>query len=310
MMITPQEATPVSQIWRKTVCLVCVVMLAFGSMAYGVDVKTNEATRLYSKPSTSSASVMLPKGTTLAMSDAQNGWAKVTLKGVTGYVPVKYLNSKNRAVAYVNKSAYIYAEASTSSGKKKIKVNSKVYVVGVSGDFCRVENKSGSARGYILTSCLSSKKVKVDAGNAASFESGAWKSKVVKLNWYDGGSDVLKKGEHGYIYDIDTGIAVHIKRMGGSSHADCEPVSRSDTARLLKIAGGSFDWDAHAAILYADGKFVACSINTKPHGSQTITGNGYDGQFCLHMTGSKTHESDSVSADHQKAIERAYNWAH
>ena len=299
-----------SHICRKVLCLVCVILLAFGSLAYAVDVKTNEATKFYNKPSTSSASVNLPKGTTLTMTDASKGWAKVTLKGVTGYVPVKYLNSQTRAVAYVNKATYIYADASTSSGKKKVKVNSKVYVVGVSGDFCRVENKSGSARGYILTSCLSSKKVKVNTADSPSFGSGAWKSKVVKLNWFDGGSSVLKKGDHGYIYDIDTGIVVHIKRMGGTNHADCEPVSRSDTSKLLKIAGGTFDWDCHAVILYADGKFVACSINTKPHGDQTITSNGYDGQFCLHMVGSKTHESDSVSADHQKAIERAYKWAH
>lgn len=299
-----------SHIWKKILCLVSIIMLAFGSLAYGVDVKTNADVKMYSKPSTSSASVKLPKGTTLSMSDASDGWAKVTLKGVTGYVPVKYLNSKTRATAYVNKGTYIYAEASTSSSKKKVKVNSKVYVVGVSGDFCRVENKSGSATGYILTSCLSSKKVKASAGESGSFSSGAWKSKVVKLSWSNGGSSVLKKGEYGYIYDIESGIVVHIKRMGGSSHADCEPVSRSDTAKLLKIAGGSFDWDAHAVILYAGGKFVACSINTKPHGDQTITSNGYDGQFCLHMVGSKTHESDSVSEAHQKAIEKAYKWAH
>ena len=297
-----------SHICRKILCLIVPLMLAFGSLAYGVDVKTNTATKFYSAPSTSSASVKLPKGATLSMSDTSKGWAKVTLKGVTGYVPLKYLNSKTRTVAYVNKNTYIYVGASTASGKKKVKVNSKVYVVGVSGDFCRVENKSGSATGYILSSCLSSKKVKASAGDG-SF-GGAWKSKVVRLNWYDGGSSILKKGEHGYIYDIDTGIVVHIKRAGGSGHADCEPVSRSDTAKLLKIAGGSFDWDSHAVILYADGRFVACSINTKPHGEQSITANGYDGQFCLYMTGSKTHEGDSVSADHQKAIERAYNWAH
>ena len=298
-----------SHIFVKTLCLVVLLTLCLGSLAYGVDVRTNTATKFYSSPSTSSASVKLPKGTTLNMSDASGGWAKVSLKGVTGYVPVKYLNSKNRTVAYVNKGTYIYASASTSASKKKVKVNSKVYVVGVSGDFCRVENKSGSATGYILTSCLSSKKVKASS-DSASFSSGTWKSRVTKTDWNEGGSSVLGKGEYGYIYDIDTGIVVHIKRMGGTNHADCEPSSRSDTAKLLKIAGGSFDWEAHSVILYADGKFVACSINTKPHGDQTITSNGYDGQFCLHMAGSKTHESDTTNVDHQKAVDRAYSWAH
>ena len=47
-----------------------------------------------------------------------------------------------------------------------------------------------------------------------------------------------------------------------------------------------------------------------PHGDQTITDNGYDGQFCLHMIDSKTHGSDTVNTEHQKAIRMAYNWAH
>ena len=228
-----------SHILRKSLCLTVLLLLTLGSLAYGVDVKTNTATKFYSAPSTSSASVKVPKGTSMSMSESSNGWAKVSLKGVTGYVPVKYLNSKTRAVAYVSQGTYIYAEASTSSGKKKVKVNSKVYVVGVSGDFCRVENKSGSATGYILTSCLSSKKVKASAGDASGLSGGAWKSRVAKLNWYDGGSSVLDTGDYGYIYDIDTGIVVKIKRMGGHGHADCEPASRSDTAKLRKIAGGS-----------------------------------------------------------------------
>ena len=38
--------------------------------------------------------------------------------------------------------------------------------------------------------------------------------------------------------------------------------------------------------------------------------NNYDGQFCLHMVGSKTHGSDSVNSEHQSAIRKAYNWAH
>ena len=55
---------------------------------------------------------------------------------------------------------------------------------------------------------------------------------------------------------------------------------------------------------------MACSFNTKIHGDQTITDNGYDGQFCLHMVGSKTHGEQEVRADHQSAIEKAYRWAH
>ena len=139
--------------------------------------------------------------------------------------------------------------------------------------------------------------------------SGSWKSKVVALNWYEGGSKVLKKGKYGYLYDVKSGIYLKIKRMGGSAHADVEPATMSDTAKLKKLSGG-YSWKRRPGILYAGGKFVACSFATEPHGDQTIRDNGYDGQFCLHMLGSKTHGSDNVDADHQSAVKKAYNWAH
>ena len=43
---------------------------------------------------------------------------------------------------------------------------------------------------------------------------------------------------------------------------------------------------------------------------QTITNNGYDGQFCLHMVNSKTHGTGKVNPNHQACINKAYKWAH
>ena len=146
-----------------------------------------------------------------------------------------------------------------------------------------------------------------DTSDFTLTRSGGWKSRVVAMKWYDGGSSVLDKGDYGALYDIETGMKVKIKRMGGSSHADVEPATKSDTAKLKKMG---YSWDRRPGILYSDGKFVACSFATQPHGHQTISKNGYHGQFCLHMVGSKTHGSDHVDADHQAAIKRAYKWAH
>ena len=134
-----------------------------------------------------------------------------------------------------------------------------------------------------------------------------WKGKVKALDWYHGGSKVLKKGGYGYLYDVKSGIYFKIKRMGGSAHADCEPATKADTAKMKKLG---YSYKRRAGILYAGGKFVAVSFTTQPHGDQTLTSNGYNGQFCLHMVGSRTHGSDKVDEDHQAAIEKAYDWAH
>ena len=204
--------------------------------------------------------------------------------------------------AYTNKETYVYKKASTASTKVLVAVNTKVIVTGSSGSFYKVQNASGTYTGYILKTCVSTSKT--------TAKSASWKSKVVKLDWFKGGSSVLKKGAYGYIYDIDTGITVRIKRMGGTNHADVEPATAADTAKLLRVAGGKFSWDSHAVILNAGGKYVACGINTMPHGSQTIKSNNYNGQFCLHMVNSRTHGTDTVNVNHKASINRAYNWAH
>lgn len=294
--------------FRKQLCalLAVALILCCGATAFGTSVKVNsDAARLYKSASSSSDSVPLEKGLSLTLKDASGDWGKVSYKGVTGYVPLKYLNSGSRYTAYISKDTHIYKSASSSSDKASISANTKVYVVGVSGDYLRVQNASGSATGYVPADCVSRSK-----GASASSGSGSWKSKVVKLDWFDGGKSVLDTGDYGYLYDIRTGTTLRVKRMGGHNHADLEPATASDTAKLKKIAGGSFSWDCIPVILRADGKYVACSINTMPHGDQTISSNGYDGQFCLHMVNSLTHETESVNKEHQAAIDKAYSWAH
>ena len=283
------------------VALLAVVVCPAMALAANAKVNSSSA-RVYKSASTSSASVKMKKGTKLTVKAVRGSWAMVTMNGHTGYMPVQYLDSTTRYKAYISKNTYVYKSASTSSAKAGIAKNTAVYVVGVSGDFYRVQNSNGSRTGYVKSGCLSRSQ---SGGSKASA-----KSAVEKTDWFKGGSKVLKKGSYGYIYDIKTGIKVKIKRMGGHNHADVEPATAADTRKLLKIAGGKWSWDAHAVILMAGGKCVACSINTMPHGDQTITDNGYDGQFCLHMSGSLTHASGKLNKYHQKAIKAAYDWAH
>ena len=137
-----------------------------------------------------------------------------------------------------------------------------------------------------------------------------WKSKVEKVDWFKGGSKVLRRGGYAQIYDIDSGITLRIKRKGGTNHADVEPATAADTAKLRKVAGGQFSWKSHAVVLICHGRYIAAGINTKPHGEQTIKDNDFPGQFCLHLTNSRTHGTDKVNAAHQASIDRAYRWAH
>lgn len=300
-------------IFRRCLIATLIVMLAVtgfsSALAKSISVKVNTNTKVYASPSTSSKSLSMKKGLKLSLTGISGNWARVKYKGVTGYCNLACLNTTTRYAGYISKKTYIYKSASTTSTKKALDVNTKVYVIGKSGDFYRVQNASGSVTGYVKTGCVS--KIKVATNTTTNTKPVSYyKSKVVKMDWFSGGQDVLKKGSYGYIYDIGSGQTIKIKRMGGSNHADIEPATASDTAKLKAACGGTFSWDSRPVILIAGGKYVACAINTMPHGSQTITTNNYDGQFCLHMIGSKTHGTNCVNEVHQDAIEDAYNWAH
>jgi len=298
---------------QKIICMIMVLALGMSAastaMAMSIGAVINASSvRVYQSASTSSRSVTLSKGTTVTVTAVSGGWARITKNGKTAYVDVKYLTTTSKYPCYTNQSVAVYKGASTSSGKLgTLSVNTKVYAVGVEGGFYRVQNSSGSVTGYVAKSALSKNRVSVGGSSGSS---SSWKSKVKKLDWGNGGNAAFPRGTYATIYDIDTGITVRIKRMGGLSHADVEPATKADTAALLKIAGGEFSWKVHSVILAVGDKYIACSINTMPHGQQTITDNGYNGQFCLHMLNSATHGGQQVSEAHQTAIRRAYNWAH
>lgn len=300
------------------IAIMFAMMVMPTALAASYSATFNKTTKIYQKASTSSKSASIPKGTKCEVLEIDGSWAKVKRSGVTAYMPVKYLTFNDRIKAYADRDTKVYQKASTSSKSINVAANTEVYIVGCDGDFWKVETKNGKTTAFIKMSHTSWSKVKVEQKQPEKVEkpekneseSSNWKDQVVMMDWFDGGSKVLDRGDYATIYHCNTGTTIRIKRMGGSNHADIEPATAEDTEKLRKISGGKFDWDSEAVILYSEGKYVACAINTMPHGDQTITDNNYDGQCCLHMVNSRTHGSDNVNSAHQKAIQKAYNWAH
>lgn len=284
------------------------------AMAASYSAYINTSTRVYSQPTSSSRRANVSAGTKVEVTGVKNGWARIVRNGVTGYCYVQFITLTDRLKGYINKDTKLYESASRYADSDSLAVNTTVYVIGMEDDFYHVEDKYGTWSGYIYKNCISKKRVSVSATPAPTAkpeEAPATNPKdmVELLDWFEGGSSVLTKGQYGVIYDIRTGISIRVKRMGGTNHADLEPVTASDAAKLKRIAGGEYSWESHPAILIANGRYVACAINTMPHGRETIYNNDYEGQFCLHMINSRTHESDTVNASHQDAIAQAWYWA-
>lgn len=142
------------------------------------------------------------------------------------------------------------------------------------------------------------------AGNDASSAEPAHGTAVAMDWWKSDIQRIFAKGTTATITDVKTGIAWREQRRGGKNHADVQPLTAADTAAMKK-ACGSWSWARRAIFVTIDGVNYAASMNCQPHGGSSIKGNKFDGHHCIHFTNSRTHCSDKICPNHQKAIKQA-----
>ena len=131
--------------------------------------------------------------------------------------------------------------------------------------------------------------------------------KTEKLNWFDGGSSAIPKGATFTVKDVYTGKTFKCRRWSGYNHMDVEPLTADDAAVMKSVYGGSWSWERRPILVMYNGHVYACSMNGMPHGDETISGNGFDGHFCIHFYKSKTHASNRVDEEHQACVNIAAN---
>ena len=131
--------------------------------------------------------------------------------------------------------------------------------------------------------------------------------KTERLDWFNGGSSVIPKGATFTVKDVSTGKTFRCRRWSGANHMDSEPLTATDTATIKALYGGSFSWTRRAILVQYNGHVYAASMNGMPHGTTTISSNGFDGHFCIHFYNSRTHETNHVDEAHQNCVARAMN---
>ena len=139
-----------------------------------------------------------------------------------------------------------------------------------------------------------------------------------KIDWFTGGiQQLMPKGANFKVYDVKTGIVWWAHRWSGFNHADIEPLTAADTARLCKIYGvTSADqitdknghWRRRPCLVTIGERTFACSLYGVPHNEKgdTIADNNMTGQICLHFTNSRTSDTDILDENHQEAIDYAW----
>lgn len=144
---------------------------------------------------------------------------------------------------------------------------------------------------------------------------------VEKVDWYTGDiQKVWAKGRVAKLTDVKTGISFNVKRWSGGFHSDVEPLKTADTDQMCRVYGVRHAQQISDKNLYQrrpvwitiDGRTFAASMYGVPHNypeGDTIPDNSFNGQFCVHFVNSKLHRNGKVDADHQAAIQYAYNHA-
>lgn len=111
------------------------------------------------------------------------------------------------------------------------------------------------------------------------------------MSWWEV-TKIWKAGTVATITDLDTGMSYQVKRLGGTNHADVEPLTVKDTNTMRAIYGGEWSWARRAIIVTYGNYRWAASQNGMPHSVQTIYDNDFPGHFCIHFKDSMTHGSN------------------
>ncbi len=139
-----------------------------------------------------------------------------------------------------------------------------------------------------------------------------------KIDWWTGGiNEMWAKGANYKVYDVKTGVVWWAHRWSGGYHADVEPLTAADTARLCKVYGvtaaseitSKKHYQRRPCLVTIGNRTFACSLYGVPHNypeGDTISTNDMKGQICLHFTNSWTHGSKKVDSLHTEAIQFAW----
>ncbi len=152
------------------------------------------------------------------------------------------------------------------------------------------------------------------------------------LKWFGVVEKIWGRGDNATVYDIETGKSFNIRRTYGTNHADCETLTKADTAIMKEIYNGTWSWERRAVIVKIDGYEIAACMTGYPHAGMdkysanktissrsggygrgtnldAVKGNNMNGVFDIHFLNSRNHYNNRVDPKHQEKIVEAAEWA-
>ena len=230
--------------------------------------------------------------------------APTVLKNGSKGDEVKELQNKLIQLGYLTGKADGVYGTKTAEAVAAFQKASKLTADGVAGEktLNKLKNTSSTASSTTTTTttAASTTSTKVSASQAQY------------ANWYDKIKAIARKYPYVTIYDIGTGISWqgHIISLG--AHADYEPVTASDTSKMLKAFGGN-TWTPRAVyVKFSDGSVYIGSTHSMPHDVYHIKDNNFNGHSCIHFprTQAQVEAIGPYATKHQETIDAAWGASH
>ena len=279
---------------KKILSLLLLFILCSNSIGIAEDVVyTKTKTPIYIEVNNKLKKVGTEKAKVqLDLIDTNKGWALVEKSGHEAYMKTSNLeivHIDNKTV-YTKQKVKIYKKDTTKSKVlKTIPSNTKITIVSYTEKWGRLENG-----GFIQLKYLTEKNPEPTTPQSNKIEVADW--------WNSNINTLFSLNKTIKITDNKTKISWHVVRKGGTNHADVQPATAADTAKM-KEACGQWSWDRRGIIVEINNKQYAASMNCMPHGGDSIPNNNFNGHFCIHFTNSRTHGSNKICSLHQAAIQ-------
>ena len=131
---------------------------------------------------------------------------------------------------------------------------------------------------------------------------------VIYEYWYSTVRAACRKYPYATVYDYETGISWQVHMFSYGKHAEAEPLTAADTAKMEKAFGGNTWTPKPVWVIFADGTIRLATTHSMPHEVQHITDNDFPGHTCIHFprTMAQVTAIGPYATRHQKAVDEAW----